>query len=89
MAMGARHADIFKQFLFSGALLALAGTLAGLMIAAFAAQLIASSLYQVRPIDPAVFISVPLLLMVVALLASCLPARRAARVDPMSTLRQG
>jgi ABC-type lipoprotein release transport system permease subunit len=46
-----------------------------------------SLLLEVSPLDPATFIAVPLLLMVVTLLACLLPARRAARVDPMVALR--
>ena len=48
----------------------------------------ASLLYGVRPHDPAVFLIVPLILMVVALLASYIPARRAARVTPIVALRE-
>jgi ABC-type lipoprotein release transport system permease subunit len=47
-----------------------------------------SLLYGVRPHDPAVFLIVPLLLLVVAVLASYLPARRATKVNPMNALRQ-
>jgi ABC-type lipoprotein release transport system permease subunit len=52
------------------------------------APLISSLLYGVRPIDPEVFIAVPSILMVVVLLASYIPARRAARVSPIVALRE-
>jgi ABC-type lipoprotein release transport system permease subunit len=50
--------------------------------------MMASMLYGVRPHDPAVFLIVPLLLFAVAVVASYLPARRAAKVDPMVALRE-
>jgi putative ABC transport system permease protein len=52
------------------------------------APLISSLLYRVKPLDPEVFLAVPLILMVVALLASYIPARRAARVNPIVALRE-
>jgi len=52
------------------------------------APLISSVLYGVRPLDPDVFIAVPAILMVVALLASYIPAWRAARVNPIVALRR-
>jgi hypothetical protein len=50
--------------------------------------LIASLLYGVRPIDPMVFLSVPLVFLVVAFLASFIPARRPLRVDPIVALKE-
>jgi ABC-type antimicrobial peptide transport system permease subunit len=50
--------------------------------------MMASLLYGVRPHDPAVFLIVPLLLFVIAVLASYLPARRATKVNPMIALRE-
>jgi len=50
--------------------------------------MMASLLYGVRPHDPAVFLIVPLLLFVTAVLASYLPARRATKVDPIVALRE-
>jgi putative ABC transport system permease protein len=52
------------------------------------APLLATLLYGVRPLDPEVFLAVPLTLMVVAFLASYIPARRAARVNPIVALRE-
>jgi ABC-type antimicrobial peptide transport system permease subunit len=64
------------------------GILAGLVLAAMAAPMLSSLLYGVRPLDPAVFLSVPLLFLLVAFLATAVPARRALRVDPIVALRQ-
>jgi ABC-type lipoprotein release transport system permease subunit len=51
------------------------------------ARFIGSLLYQVRPIDPVTFIAVPVVLTLVALIASVVPARRAMQVDPITALR--
>jgi ABC-type lipoprotein release transport system permease subunit len=59
-----------------------------MVFSASTASLMASLLYGVRPHDPAVFLIVPLILMVVALLSSYIPARRAARVSPIVALRE-
>jgi ABC-type antimicrobial peptide transport system permease subunit len=64
------------------------GIVAGLVSSAAAASMMASLLYGVRPHDPAVFLIVPLLLFVIAVLASYLPARRATKVNPMIALRE-
>ena len=60
----------------------------GLILSGIMAPLISTVLYGVRPLDPEVFLAVPLILMVVALLASYIPARRAARVNPIVALRE-
>jgi ABC-type antimicrobial peptide transport system permease subunit len=64
------------------------GIVAGLVVSASTASMMAGLLYGVRPHDPAVFLIVPLLLLAVAALASYLPARRATKVDPMIALRE-
>jgi ABC-type lipoprotein release transport system permease subunit len=61
---------------------------AGLIFSASTASLMASLLYGVRPHDPAVFLMVPLLLLVVAIAASYIPAWRATKVDPIVALRE-
>jgi len=71
-----------------GGTLAGVGVAAGLVIAAPSASLMASLLYGVRPHDPAVFLLVPLLLLAVAMLASCFPAYRATQVNPIAALRE-
>jgi predicted permease len=88
MALGARRDDILKLFLGKGVTLAGVGIIAGVVVSASTASLMASLLYGVRPHDPAVFLIVPLLLFAVAVLASYLPARRATKVDPMVALRE-
>ena len=87
IALGARDTEVLKMILTKGIILAGAGTIAGLAFAAATASLMANLLYGVRPHDPLVFLSVPLLLFAVAVLASYVPARRATQVDPVTALR--
>jgi ABC-type lipoprotein release transport system permease subunit len=61
---------------------------AGVIFSASTASMMASLLYGVRPHDPAVFLMVPLLLLVVAIAASYIPAWRATKVDPIVALRE-
>src|SRR5712671_6459206 len=88
MALGARRDDILRMFLRKGVALAGVGIVAGLVVSASTASMMASLLYGVRPHDPAVFLIVPLLLLAVAALASYLPARRATKVNPMIAFRE-
>jgi putative ABC transport system permease protein len=88
MALGARPEDILRMFLHRGAVLAGAGVVAGLLIAASSASVMASLLYGVRAHDPAVLLIVPVLIFGTAILASYLPARRATKVDPVIALRE-
>ena len=88
MALGARAADIRRMILGDGLRLAGAGILAGLVLAAAAAPLMASLVYGVRVHDATLFVAVPAILMAVALAASCIPARRAARINPIAVLRE-
>jgi predicted permease len=88
MALGARREDIQRMFLRKGVALAGVGVVAGLVLSASTASVMASLLYGVRPLDRAVFLIVPLLLFAVAVLASYLPARHAANVDPLSAFRE-
>jgi predicted permease len=88
MALGANRPQIVKLFLANGMLLASTGVLAGLVVSLLVAPLIASLLYHVRPLDPAVFLTVSFVLLAVSLMASFVPALRAARVDPQEALRQ-
>ena len=88
MALGAMPSTIGKMIVSRGAGLAGIGVGIGLLLSGIMAPLISSLLYGVRPLDPEVFLAVPLILMVVALLASYIPARRAARVNPIVALHE-
>ncbi len=87
MALGARAPDVVGMVVREGALLAAAGIGVGLLGAWGVSRLMRSTLYGVGPGDPVAFVAAPLLLAAVAVAASWLPARRAARVDPMTALR--
>jgi putative ABC transport system permease protein len=88
MALGATPSTIGKMVVSRGAGLAGIGVGIGLILSGIMAPLISSVLYGVRPLDPEVFIAVPAILMVVVLLASYIPAWRAARVNPIVALRR-
>ena len=88
MALGATPSTIGKMIVGRGADLAGIGVVVGLLLSAIMAPLLSSLLYGVRPLDPEVFIAVPLILMAVVLLATYLPAQRAARVNPIVALRE-
>ncbi|CAN5539433.1 ABC transporter permease [soil metagenome] len=87
MALGARKHDVLALVVRQGLVLTLIGVGIGLLGAFATTRLLRTLLFEVSPTDPATFLAVPLLLGAVALLASYLPARRAARVDPMIALR--
>ena len=87
MALGAQPADIGRLVLGQGLRLGLLGTLLGLAGAAAGGRLASGMLFQVAPADPAVLAAVAAMLLAVTLAASWLPARRAARIDPMAALR--
>ena len=87
MSLGAQTVDIVRMVLRSGMLLTILGLAIGLPIAFALARGLSSVLFGVEATDPFSFIGLPLLLAGVAALASYLPARRAARVDPLVALR--
>ena len=87
MALRAQRRDVLAMVLRQGLRLVGVGLLIGLAGALALARLLRGLLFGVSPSDPITFAAVPLLLLCVALLACWLPARRAAKVDPMEALR--
>ena len=87
MALGAKPGDILRLILNQGLLLAGVGLLIGIAGAFAATRVLRTLLFGIAPTDPATYISSALLLVAVALVASYIPARRAAKVDPMVALR--
>ena len=87
VALGAQRSDVILLILRSGMTVAMAGCVVGALAAAALAHLISSRLYGVPPVDPLTFLFTIVVLLLVALLACWLPARRATKVDPMIALR--
>jgi ABC-type antimicrobial peptide transport system permease subunit len=87
MALGATRADVLKLITGSGARLVAVGAGAGLLASLLIAHLMASLLFGIGPADPLTFMAVVLFLVAVALVATWIPARSAARVDPLVALR--
>jgi putative ABC transport system permease protein len=87
MALGARRFDILRLILSGAGKLTLGGVFFGILAALMLTRLMASLLYGIGPSDPATFVAVAFILICVAMLASYLPARRAAKIDPMVALR--
>jgi putative ABC transport system permease protein len=88
MALGAMPSTIGTMIVSRGAGLAGIGVGIGLIVSGIMAPLMSSVLYGVRPLDPEVFVAVPVILMVGVLVASYIPAWRAARVNPIVALRR-
>jgi predicted permease len=88
MALGASPRDVSRLVLREGMLLAGIGLVLGLAGAVAATRLLTSILFEVKPGDPMTYVGVALLLASVTLAASYIPARRAAKVDPLVALRQ-
>jgi predicted permease len=87
MALGAQRNDVLRLMLWEGTRLALAGIASGIVAALLLTRLMSKLLYGVSATDPLTFAGVATLLVLVALAACFLPARRATRIDPMQALR--
>ncbi len=87
MALGAQKSDVLRMVVGQGLKLALIGVAVGIAGALALTRFLSSLLYGVKPTDPLTFIAVSLILIAVAMLACYIPARRAAKVDPMVALR--
>jgi putative ABC transport system permease protein len=87
IALGARVSDVLWLVIGEGLRFVLIGVAAGLLAALQLTGVLAHLLFEVSTTDPATFAVVPLLLIMVALLACYLPARRASQVDPIAALR--
>ena len=87
VALGAQHRDVLRMVLGQGGKIALIGTAIGLAMAFGLTRLMSSLLFSVSASDPLTFAGVALVLLLVAMLACYIPARRAMKVDPMVALR--
>jgi putative ABC transport system permease protein len=87
MALGARGRDVLVMVLRRAARIVAAGVVIGLTTAVFVSRLLQASLFQVTRTDPATYLSVSMLLILIALMACVIPARRATAVNPIVALR--
>lgn len=87
LALGAQPRELRRMFVNSGLKLAGLGVAAGLAVAALSMQLMKSLLFGISPLDPVTYAAVPLVLVAAAVLASYLPARRAAAMNPVEALQ--
>jgi ABC-type lipoprotein release transport system permease subunit len=87
MALGARQGDVLRLFLAKGLSMALLGTALGLAGSLALTRLLGALLYQTSPYDVGTLVGAPVLLCVVAMVSTWIPALRASRIDPVEALR--
>ena len=87
MALGARPADVLKLIIKQGMILGGGGVVIGLIVSFAMSRVLASQLYGITSTDPLTFAAISLLLILVAVIACYIPARRATKVDPMVAVR--
>jgi ABC-type antimicrobial peptide transport system permease subunit len=87
LALGAMRWEIVGAIVKQSLLLAAAGSAAGMLVAALLMQFLRSFLFGVSVLDPLTFCTVPAVMLLLAMFAAWIPARRAASIDPMETLR--
>jgi putative ABC transport system permease protein len=87
LALGAKRASVLRMVMWQGGKLLVIGSLFGLAAGSLLSRLAASLLTSVGPVDPVTYLGVPVILLGTALVANVIPARRATRIDPMTTLR--
>ena len=88
IALGAQRGAVLKMILQRGLALAGIGLVIGIALSATLTRLISGLLFGIHPFDPATFLMVSIILLLVSLLASSIPAYRASTLDPMKTLRE-
>jgi len=87
MALGAQKDDVLRLIVSHGVILAISGIAVGIAGALSLTRLMSSLLYGTQPADPMTFLAVIFVLSAVAIAASYIPARRAAKIEPMAALR--
>ena len=87
MALGAKPTAVLRLIMGEGLIMLLSGIAFGLLLAAATGKILSGILYEVGALDPIAFTAAPLLLAIAALVATWLPARRAAALNPVEALR--
>jgi ABC-type antimicrobial peptide transport system permease subunit len=88
-ALGARQADIIRLVLGQGLSVTVLGLTAGIVTSVFVTRAIAALLYGIGPHDALTYLVVPFVMLLASAIACAVPARRAARLDPLRVLKQG
>ena len=86
-ALGARRGEVLRMVMVHAGRLAVAGVAIGLVAAVLASRVLRSQLFEVAPTDSFTYAAVAVALLAVSFVASWIPARRAARIDPLTALR--